>query len=335
MRKQETELLRLSLVVVTVAIVTQLTGCADGPLWKTGKYVPWARNQWAAEEQIADTLFSRKREMSEAVASVQGAPVEDQQRVAQSISEVVLRDPVLLLRLHGVDLLGKLNCPQAIQTLRDASNDNSPDIRIAAIKSWQRMSPDVAIPQLQNIIGSDTNIDVRLAATRALGNFNGQQAVSAASLALNDNDPALQLRAAESLQRITGESIGRDISKWQQYVGNVQPAPFVSQTPAASQALAAGSSTTSAGSSTSTGSTTRSAGEQAFSAGSSTRSAGSSTTSTSPSTFSAGSSTRSTPTTTLQNLVAPTKVADKPDATSNYFQGASGSSTKGPEPLFR
>ena len=329
MRKQETELLRLSLVVVTVAIVTQLTGCADGPLWKTGKYVPWARNQWAAEEQIADTLFSRKREMSEAVASVQGAPVEDQQRVAQSISEVVLRDPVLLLRLHGVDLLGKLNCPQAIQTLRDASNDNSPDIRIAAIKSWQRMSPDVAIPQLQNIIGSDTNIDVRLAATRALGNFNGQQAVSAASLALNDNDPALQLRAAESLQRITGESIGRDISKWQQYVGNVQPAPFVSQTPAVSQALAAGSSTTSAGS------TTRSAGEQAFSAGSSTRSAGSSTTSTSPSTFSAGSSTRSTPTTTLQNLVAPTKVADKPDATSNYFQGASGSSTKGPEPLFR
>ena len=140
--------------------------------------------------------------MSEAVASVIGAPVEDQQRVAQTISEVVLRDPVLLLRLHGVNLLGKLDCPLAIQTLQDASKDNIPDIRIAAVKSWQAMEPQTAIPQLQNIIGSDTNIDVRLAATRALSKFSGQQAVSAASLALEDDDPALQLSAVESLQRI-------------------------------------------------------------------------------------------------------------------------------------
>lgn len=323
MRKERTKFLRLIMVVVAIATITQLTGCADGPLWKAGKYVPWARNQWAAEEQIADTLFSRKRKMSEAVASVQGAPVEDQQRVAQTISEVVLRDPVLLLRLHGVDLLGKLNCPLAIETLRNASNDNNADIRIAAIKSWQRMSPEVAIPQFQNIIGTDTNIDVRLAATRALGNFNGQQAVSAVSLALDDNDPALQLRAAESLQRITGESLGRDISQWQQYVNNVKPVPYQAigetpdfQPPTGSQALAAGSATRSGGSSTK-------------------HSAGSSTVAEVPSTFSAGSSTRSAPIATPQDFVAPSKVAAQPKAASSYFQGSTGSSTKGPEPLFR
>ena len=223
-------------LIVFAATAIQLVGCADGPLWKTGRYSPWARNKWAAEEQIADTLFSRKRQMSEAVASVTSAPVEDQQRLAQTISEIVLRDPILLLRLHGVNLLGQLNCPLAVQTLQSASKDNNPDIRIAAVKSWQAMGAQTAVPQLQNIIGSDTNIDVRLAATRALGNFNGQQAISAASLALDDTDPALQLRAVESLQRITGESLGRDVSKWKQYVGNVAPAPYqvASETPAAS-----------------------------------------------------------------------------------------------------
>ncbi len=223
------------IVVGIVGMASLLTGCADGPLWKAGKYTPWARNQWAAEEQIADTLFARKRKMSEAVASVQGAPVEEQQRVAKTISEVVLRDSVLLLRLHGVNLLGKLNCPGALQTLRAASTDNSADIRIAAIKSWRSMPAETAIPQLQNIIGSDTNIDVRLAATRALGSFNGQQAISAASLALEDKDPALQLRAVESLQRITGESLGRDVSKWQQYVSQVKP----QSSPTATESLTA------------------------------------------------------------------------------------------------
>ena len=228
---------QLTLVALSTfaALGVLLSGCADGPLWKTGKYAPWARNQWAAEEELADTLFSRKRTMSESVASVLNAPVEDQQRVAQTISEVVLRDPILLLRLHGINLLGKLNCPLAVQTLRDASNDNNPDIRIAAVKSWQAMPSETAIPQLQNIIGSDTNVDVRLAATRALGDFNGQQAISAASLALDDKDPALQLRAIESLQRITGESIGRDVSKWQQYVGNVAPPAYQATTQVAAQ----------------------------------------------------------------------------------------------------
>ena len=225
MLKKKTVCWQLAVIAFT-ATATQFVGCAEGPLWKSGQYSPWARSKWAAEEQIADTLFARKRTISEAVASVIGAPVEDQQRVAQTISEVVLRDPVLLLRLHGVNLLGKLDCPLAIQTLQDASKDNIPDIRIAAVKSWQAMEPQTAIPQLQNIIGSDTNIDVRLAATRALSKFSGQQAVSAASLALEDDDPALQLSAVESLQRITGEPIGRDVWKWKQYVGNLPPTNF-------------------------------------------------------------------------------------------------------------
>lgn len=212
----------LLMISITVTCVF-LPGCAEGPLWRAGKYAPWAQNQWAEEEKIADTLFVRKRRMSESVVAVINAPVENQQRVAEELAEVLHRDPVLLLRLHAVKLLGELNCPAAIQALEDASRDHTSDIRIASIDAWGRMPAEKAIPQLQEIIGSDTDTDVRLAATRALGNFSGQQAVEAISLALDDRNPALQFRAAESLQKVTGEQYGRDISAWQRYVQNVIP----------------------------------------------------------------------------------------------------------------
>jgi hypothetical protein len=206
-----------------LAITICSLGCAEGPFWRAGKMTPWAQKQWAAEEQIADSLFARKRKMTESVDAAIGGPLEDQQRVAQELAEVLYRDHVLLLRIHSVKLLGQLDCPAAVKALVDASQDHTSDIRIEAIKAWGNLPPDTAIPHLQQMIGSDTDIDVRLAATRTLGNFSGQKAVSAIALALDDRNPALQLRAAESLGRVTGEQFGRDISAWQQYVQNTTP----------------------------------------------------------------------------------------------------------------
>lgn len=212
------------LILISMTMVCSfLPGCAEGPFWRAGKYSPWAQNQWAEEEKIADTLFVRKRRMTESVESAVNSSIDQQQRVAQNLAEILHRDSVLLLRLHAVKLLGELDCPAAVQALVDASHDHTSDIRIAAVNAWSKMPTDEAIPHLQEMIGSDTDTDVRLAATRALGNFSGQKAVAAISLALDDRNPALQLRAAESLQKVTGEQLGRDIGAWQNYVRNVIP----------------------------------------------------------------------------------------------------------------
>jgi len=218
--------LRLVAVFLMVGLIYQLSGCAEGPLWRTGKYSPWVRNQWAEEEKIADTLFTRKRRMENVVAQATNAPINVQEDAALALSDIIFRDKVLLMRLHAVKLLGRLNSPTAVETLAKASKDNDKDIRLAAITAWKMVSPESAVPQLQEIIGSDTDIDVRLAATEALGNFPGRSSVEALSLSLNDRDPALQVRAAESLQRVTGEPLGRNIVAWQEYVGsNVVAAP--------------------------------------------------------------------------------------------------------------
>jgi len=212
--------LRLLGIFIMVGVVYQLSGCAEGPLWRAGQYNPWVRSQWAEEEKIADTLFTRKRRMENVVAQATNGSIDVQEEAALALSDIIFRDKVLLMRLHAVKLLGRLNSPTSIETLAKASKDNDKDIRLAAITAWKMVSPDSAVPQLQEIIGSDTDIDVRLAATEALGNFPGRSSVEALALSLNDRDPALQVRAAESLQRVTGEPLGRNIVAWQEYVGS-------------------------------------------------------------------------------------------------------------------
>lgn len=202
-----------------ILVVTLVSaGCAKGMFWQTGSLSPWARNKWAEEEKIADTLFSKKKRMDDSVASVTKGSIESRQKVAEELGQILATDSVLLIRLHAVKLLGDLDCPASIDALEEASQDYNSDIRIAAVAAWQKKSPDIAISQLQAMIGSDTNVDVRLAATRALGGFSGGQAVRALGLALNDPDPALQLRAADSLRTSTGQPFGRDIEAWQNYV---------------------------------------------------------------------------------------------------------------------
>lgn len=201
-----------------------LTGCAEGVFWRAGHINPWARDQWAQEEKIADTLFSQKRKLQEITGKAINAPIEDQQRAALELKSATEPRNPLLLRLHAINLLGQLKCPASADALQILSKNGNADIRLATVKAWENMPADQAISALQNILGSDTNIDVRLAATRALSNFTGADAVSAISLALEDSDPALQLRAAESLATVTGEQYGNNVQAWQNYVSGLRTA---------------------------------------------------------------------------------------------------------------
>lgn len=173
--------------------------------------------------------------METVVQNAINGPINIQEDAAQALSDIVFRDKVLLMRLHAVRLLGQLkSSPSAVETLIKASKDNDRDIRLAAIESWKALGTDAAVPQLQEIIGSDTDIDVRLAATEALGHFPGRASVSALSLSLNDRNPALQVRATESLRKVTGEELGRNVVAWQQYVKNAAPPTAIPATSAPS-----------------------------------------------------------------------------------------------------
>jgi hypothetical protein len=78
---------------------------------------------------------------------------------------------------------------------------------------------------LGNAVGGDSNLDVRIAATRALQNFKEPAAIHALSIALDDRDPALQKVAMESLHESTGKDYGMSVVAWREYVKGGNPAP--------------------------------------------------------------------------------------------------------------
>ncbi len=201
-----------------LALGLLLAGCAEGPFWRMAQWTPWAREKWAAEEAIANTTFKTKREMNELVEQALQGSANDQERAARELAAKASESSILLTRLQAIRMLGRLDCETSHQTLAELGNDPSTDIRLAVVQSWENMPGKLAVPALQQLIASDTNVDVRLAATRALGRFPGEQSLRALNLALTDRDPAIQLRATESLAKVSGQSLGRNVKAWQEYV---------------------------------------------------------------------------------------------------------------------
>jgi HEAT repeat protein len=104
--------------------------------------------------------------------------------------------------------------------------DRNTSVRLQAVKAWGDRPAAEAVPVLAEVLASDTNTDVRLAATRALGQFRDPAAVRPLSVALEDSDPALQLRAVQSLKKITNRDLGADLAAWRRFArGEVVESP--------------------------------------------------------------------------------------------------------------
>ncbi len=210
-----TKVILWGLIVTPISIAN--VGCAEGPFWRTGRFSPWATQKWQEEEDLADTLFAQKKEMNALVANAAGQSSTVQNKAAQKLAQIALRNPILLVRLQAVRKLGELNCPDSRQALTQAYRDPDPEVRLMVVEAWRKMPAEEAVPKLHDILGSDTNVDVRLAATRALGDFSGSPSIAALQLALSDPNPAIQLRATQAMARASGESFGANVKAWQRY----------------------------------------------------------------------------------------------------------------------
>jgi HEAT repeat protein len=101
--------------------------------------------------------------------------------------------------------------------LKRAVQDKDRQVRLRAVEAWAKRPGADAIPVLAETLASDTDFDVRLAATRTLGRFRDPTAVQPLSVALEDSNPALQYRAVESLKNITGRDFGSDLDAWRRF----------------------------------------------------------------------------------------------------------------------
>ena len=68
-------------------------------------------------------------------------------------------------------------------------------------------------------------MDVRMAATKALGKMKSPEAIQGLAVALEDRDPAMQYVAVESMKTVTGKDYGPNVEAWRQVATGGTPPP--------------------------------------------------------------------------------------------------------------
>lgn len=200
------------------------SGCAKGALWRLGYLSPQARKQWAEEEKIAKTWPAMRDEMTALAEQARASSLADQQRLAKRFADTLEKDNRMLVKLHAVKLLGELSPDAAMSAVAVAARDKQADVRAAACEVYGRMGTSDSLLQLTQLLRADASEDVQIAAIRAIGRFKSSEAALALRSVLEEEQPALQLAAAESLGKITGQKFGKDVPKWLDYVATLGPA---------------------------------------------------------------------------------------------------------------
>jgi HEAT repeat protein len=220
-RKTTCDWMILAVVMFAFVGIVQ-TGCSEGPLWRASRFAPWVQKKWAADEQIAETVYSKRAKLREIAATGKSLSPSSAEQYAQRIDQILQNEQTLIVRVEAVRTLGKLQCELSDELLQKAIKDNELDVRIAAVQAMKHRDSAVAIATLEQVVSSDSSDDVRREALRSLGAFKDPEAVQVLARVLDDRDPATQYRAIQSLQSCTGQRLGPNVAAWREYLGTNQ-----------------------------------------------------------------------------------------------------------------
>lgn len=210
------------LLAVVATLVTTLTGCAEGPLWKAGGYLPWVRAKWAQEEQIAETVHAKKSRLRALAKRAKQLSEAEKEQTVANLAPFIENEKIIQLRVDAIYALGEINSQSAENVVIRSLKDPEAEVRIAAVNALTQRRTQTAGQELIRVTRSDTDKDVRTSAIRGLSSYPGDATVAALGQILNEPEPALQFAAMESLDAVTGSSIGINVTKWKERLASLQ-----------------------------------------------------------------------------------------------------------------
>lgn len=212
------------LLLLAVAGLLSAGGCADGFVPEARALNPYVRKEWEADEKRGPTYHKRMDELRQVRAEANRMPDGERQRLAKEIIDVLAIEKSPTVRAELVKTLSVLPGPASLVALEAASTDNDPDVRTAACQALAGQQGPEAVKLLAELTG-DADLDVRMEAARALGRHQGPEAAKALSLSLEENDPAIQRVAMQSLKTSTGKDYGMSVQLWREYLEGGSPRP--------------------------------------------------------------------------------------------------------------
>jgi HEAT repeat protein len=213
---------RSSLLLVAVA------GCvtSGNVKWSPAHWNLFARQTEEDHPEFADTKAAHIRRIQDLADTARDMSPAEKMSISTKLAEQLRAESDELLQLETVRALGAFSTPGAIEGLRHALTSEQANIRIAACRSLSRIRSAQSLEILSDVARGDSNLDVRAAAVRALGEFEGEPALRALAAAVDDRDPAIQFLAVQSLRKVHGENLGDNLSVWRDFARRIlhQPA---------------------------------------------------------------------------------------------------------------
>jgi HEAT repeat protein len=153
----------------------------------------------------------------EAGARARDADATEQTR---SVDELVAqirteRDP--LVRRAIQESMAEYQTPLARDVLIAGLNDDDLDVQLTCCRKLGTRAEPASVAALRGVLETAAELDLKLAATDALGKINTPESIAALSLAVKDRDPALQYAGVEALKNLSGQDLGNDVKAWQQF----------------------------------------------------------------------------------------------------------------------
>jgi len=217
-------LTRLGPAAFLIGAVLPTGGCSS-----TQARPNWMRDMVFWEERESDPRFKgptpaeQVELLREQIELVPKMSPQEQQALAQQMSEAYRNEADPLLRREQVRVIAGCASPAAAETLTSALADSEPDIREVACDAWAKHGGPLAIPKLADTMKHDADLNVRLAAVRALAKIGGSDAITAVAPALEDEKPAMQYRAVQALREMTGKDFGDNANAWREYIRGGSP----------------------------------------------------------------------------------------------------------------
>jgi len=212
--------------LVAATAVALVSGCADGPIPENRVLNPWVRKQWAEDEQRVTTYHKKVADLAELRKKASTMPPGEKEETATHLAARLREERSPALRGELIRTLAAINTPVGQQAILAGITDEATSVRVLSCKALGEAPTAEGFQALSNVITSDAELDVRVAAAQQLGKFRNFEAPKALRPALDDRDPALQIAAMQSLEAVDGHAeYRRNVNVWREHLDGGSPSP--------------------------------------------------------------------------------------------------------------
>jgi len=211
---------RIALTVVLFAAALLLPGCAKrfGGAW------PFGEDQTAELKKYGPVPVQRVTAMQERAKKMAKASPEEQEAFAAEMARQMPNETDFNVRMAVIKIMGQMNAPSAKAILYAGMKDPEAEIRATCCEAWGQHPSPVTTRMLAEVLSGDTDLDVRMAAAKALSSAHDKGAIAALGRALEDPDPGMKYCVFESLRKVTGKKdVGDDLDKWREIAQRPDP----------------------------------------------------------------------------------------------------------------